>query len=83
VDADAGADQDLCTPNTITSLEGSPVIFPAIGTWTLVSGTGTITDPNVPNTTVTDLGVGENVFSWTVDTDPYQGRRRAVTSSST
>lgn len=69
-DANAGADQELCTPNTITTLEGSAVIFPAVGTWTLVSGVGTITDPNAPNTTVTDLGVGENVFAWTVDNGP-------------
>lgn len=69
-DANAGVDQELCTPNTITTLEGSPVTFPAVGTWTLVSGQGTITDPNAPNTTVTDLGVGENVFAWTVNNGP-------------
>ncbi|MBL7953302.1 MAG: gliding motility-associated C-terminal domain-containing protein [Flavobacteriales bacterium] len=69
-DADAGADQELCTPNTITTLEGSPVIFPAIGTWTIISGSGTITDANAPNTTVTDLGVGDNIFAWTVDNGP-------------
>lgn len=68
--ANAGADQELCTPNTITTLEGSPVIFPATGTWTLVSGQGTITDPGSPNTTVTDIGVGVNVFAWTVDNGP-------------
>lgn len=70
LDANAGADQELCTPNTITTLQGSAVIFPAVGTWTLVSGQGTITDANAPNTTVTDLGVGENVFAWTVDNGP-------------
>lgn len=69
-DADAGADQELCTPNTITTLEGSAVTFPALGTWTLVSGQGSITDPNDPNTTVTDLGVGENIFAWTVYNGP-------------
>ncbi|MBL7944698.1 MAG: gliding motility-associated C-terminal domain-containing protein [Flavobacteriales bacterium] len=70
LDADAGADQELCTPNTITTLEGSAVIFPAVGTWTLVSGQGTITDVNDPNTTVTGLGVGQNTFAWTVDNGP-------------
>ena len=70
LDANAGADQELCTPNTITTLEGSAVIFPAVGTWTIVIGSGSITDPNAPNTTVTDLGVGENVFAWTVDNGP-------------
>ncbi|MBL7939927.1 MAG: gliding motility-associated C-terminal domain-containing protein [Flavobacteriales bacterium] len=70
LDADAGAPQELCTPNTIATLAGSAVIFPATGQWVLVSGTGTITDPTAPTTTVTDLGVGENVFSWTVDNGP-------------
>lgn len=69
-DANAGPDQELCTPNTITTLVGSPVTFPAAGTWTLVNGQGTITDPSDPNSTVTDLGVGENVFEWTVDNGP-------------
>lgn len=70
LDANAGADQELCTPNTITTLVGSPVIFPATGQWTLVSGQGNLTDATSPTTTVTDLGVGENVFAWTVNNGP-------------
>jgi len=70
LDANAGADQELCTPNTIATLAGSVLIFPATGQWVLVSGTGTITDPTASITTVTDLGVGDNVFSWTVDNGP-------------
>ena len=68
--AAAGADQELCTPNTIITLTGSSIIFPATGTWTLVNGAGTITSPNSPTTTVTDLGVGENIFEWTVSNGP-------------
>lgn len=68
--AAAGQDQDLCTPNTITTLFGNAPTFPASGLWTLVSGQGTITDPASPTTTVTDLGVGENVFRWTVSNGP-------------
>ncbi len=68
--ADAGADQELCTPNTGTSLSGSALIFPAVGTWTLINGTGTITDPNDPNTSVSGLSVGENIFEWAVDNGP-------------
>lgn len=70
LDANAGPDQDLCTPNTITTLFGSAVIFPSTGVWTLVSGQGTITDPTSPTTTVTDLGVGQNIFQWSVDNGP-------------
>ncbi|MCB9166736.1 MAG: gliding motility-associated C-terminal domain-containing protein [Flavobacteriales bacterium] len=68
--ANAGPDQSLCTPNTSTSMVGSAVTFPATGTWTLVSGNGTIVDPNDPNTGITGLAVGENIFQWTVDNGP-------------
>jgi hypothetical protein len=69
--ADAGEDQEQCTANLFTTqLEGSAVIFPAVGTWTLVSGTGTIADPNDPNTTVFDIAIGESVFLWTVSNGP-------------
>ncbi len=68
--ANAGQDQQICTPQTSTTLQGSSVIFPAQGTWTLISGTGTFADANDPNTTVTDLSVGANVFEWTVSNGP-------------
>ncbi|MBX2979710.1 MAG: gliding motility-associated C-terminal domain-containing protein [Flavobacteriales bacterium] len=68
--ANAGADQEFCTPNTITTLIGSSVTFPATGTWTLADGSGVITNPNSPVTTVTGLGVGENIFVWTVSNGP-------------
>ena len=60
--ANAGEDQELCTPNTSTSLEGSDIVFPAQGTWTLISGGGDIVDANDPNTVVNNLPVGENIF---------------------
>ncbi|MEO8069330.1 MAG: gliding motility-associated C-terminal domain-containing protein [Flavobacteriales bacterium] len=69
-DADAGPDQDLCTPNINATMAGNALTFPAIGTWTLVSGSGTITDPNDPTTVISNLGVGENVFVWTIDNGP-------------
>ncbi len=65
--ANAGPDQDLCTPNLTATLAGSNVIAPATGTWTLVSGSGTIVSPNNPGTLVTGLAVGDNVFRWTVN----------------
>jgi gliding motility-associated-like protein len=68
--AAAGSDQQVCTPLTGATLAGSPVIFPAVGTWTLVSGQGTITDVNDPNTTVTALGIGENIFAWSLSNGP-------------
>lgn len=69
-DANAGPDQSLCTPNVSATLAGNTPIFPASGTWLLTQGTAVITDPSNPNTTVTGLGVGENIFVWTVDNGP-------------
>lgn len=70
-EADAGPDQELCTPNvTSTFLQGSSITFPAVGTWTLVSGTGTIANPNSPTTQVFDLEIGASVFQWIVDNGP-------------
>lgn len=70
LDADAGEDQNICTPQSTANLEGNSVTFPAVGTWVLQSGAGTIVDPNDPNSLVTDLEVGANVFCWTIDNGP-------------
>ncbi|MFN0083077.1 MAG: hypothetical protein ACKVOM_11225, partial [Ferruginibacter sp.] len=59
----AGADQTICL--TSTSLNGNT---PAVGTgsWSLVSGSGTFSNPNSPTTSVSGLSIGTNVFSWTI-----------------
>ncbi|MEY3399441.1 MAG: hypothetical protein RL220_2035, partial [Bacteroidota bacterium] len=59
----AGPDQTLCVTNSTTISAVNPNIY-VDGFWTLVSGTGTITNPNSPTTTVTNLGPGTNVFAW-------------------
>jgi len=61
--ASAGIDQTLCA-STATLAGNTP--SPGNGTWTLISGAGTITSPGVPNSGVTGLGVGANVFQWTI-----------------
>lgn len=60
----AGQDQSLCSNET--SLQATS---PAIGTgsWSLLSGSGDIADPAEANTTVTNLGVGNNAFVWTIN----------------
>lgn len=68
--ANAGPDKELCTPQSTVTMAGSAVIFPAIGTWTLVSGTGLISNPNSPTSAVIDLQVGTNIFVWTVNNGP-------------
>ena len=61
--ANAGPDQSLCattaTLNATAPAAGS-------GVWTLTSGSGTITNPTQINSGVTGLGIGANVFTWTV-----------------
>ncbi|WP_299458811.1 gliding motility-associated C-terminal domain-containing protein [uncultured Microscilla sp.] len=61
--ANAGADQRVC--GTSVTLNGNN---PSAGTgqWTLISGSGTISNAASPNTTVSNLGIGVNVFKWTI-----------------
>lgn len=70
--ADAGDDQEFCFPENSTTMNGNTPITPAIGTWTLLSGTATIVSPNDPNTAITNLGPGTNTFIWTIDNGPCQ-----------
>ncbi len=65
--ADAGTDQDLQEPVDHTTLAANAANAPATGSWTLVSGSATFTDPNDPNTAVTELAAGANVLRWTIN----------------
>lgn len=56
--ANAGPDQTICGTNSAT-MAGS-----TCGEWSVVSGTGTFSDINDPNATVTGLSPGANVFEW-------------------
>ena len=61
--ANAGANKSVC--KTEAQLQANS---PAngIGTWTIVSGSGNINEVNNASTNVTNLGLGTNVFEWTV-----------------
>ena len=60
--ADAGDDQSVCE-NT-TYLEGNTPVL-GTGTWS-TNGNATITDINDPNPEVTNLDVGDNIFTWEI-----------------
>jgi gliding motility-associated-like protein len=62
--SDAGADQSVCI--TSATLNASAAGFGNTGVWALVSGSGIISNANNPNSTVSNLGLGANVFKWTV-----------------
>lgn len=68
--ADAGPDQELFPPATSATMAGNEPVYPATGTWTVVSGTGTFDNANAPQANVSSLGVGENIFRWEIDNGP-------------
>ncbi|MFZ4057372.1 MAG: PKD domain-containing protein, partial [Ferruginibacter sp.] len=63
--AAAGPDQSLCLTSSVTLAANTPTV--GVGNWTYVIGPAgyTITDPTLPNTTVTGLTNGVYVFRWT------------------
>ena len=64
--ANAGPSQQFCQDVTSTALNAVPATSTATGSWSLLSGSGTVQQPGSPTTTVTDLALGYNVFLWTV-----------------
>jgi len=65
--ANAGPDQNVCSTST-TLFADDP--FPEIGVWTgAPSGTSVIENPTLFNTNVTNLEIGENLFTWTIGED--------------
>ncbi|MBL7893167.1 MAG: hypothetical protein JNL63_11095, partial [Bacteroidia bacterium] len=62
--ANAGTDQSLCGTTTTTLAGNTPVL--GTGSWSVVSGTATITTPSSPTSTVTGLVVGASAtLRWT------------------
>ena len=68
--ADAGADQSLTVPTSMTTIDGSGSYDPdgVITTyvWTRTLGSGNITSPNTPITGITGLTSGTSTFCLTV-----------------
>lgn len=63
--ADAGPDQSLCGAPFITLAGNAATV--GTGTWTVLSGGGSLTNANDPNTTVTGANPGISVFVWTIE----------------
>ncbi|MBK7818114.1 MAG: immunoglobulin domain-containing protein [Sphingobacteriaceae bacterium] len=61
--ANAGGNQCICA--TTATLNGN---IPSIGTgsWTLLSGSAIIITPTLANTALFSVGVGTNIFAWTI-----------------
>jgi len=59
----AGANQDVCaTTSTLAANEPSV----GVGSWSVVSGLGTVSFPGLFNSTVVNLSSGTNRFRWTI-----------------
>ncbi|MEO8590023.1 MAG: hypothetical protein ABI432_11670 [Flavobacteriales bacterium] len=62
--ANAGPDTSLCVDHY--TLQASLLGVGEFGTWTMVSGCGTINDPTAPNSEFVNICIGTNVLVWTV-----------------
>ncbi|HNP18524.1 MAG TPA: gliding motility-associated C-terminal domain-containing protein [Fulvivirga sp.] len=65
--AAAGADQDICTDNTV--LTATAASTGETGTWTTISGTGSISDVNDPVANLNGITTFSNQLRWTVIND--------------
>jgi hypothetical protein len=65
-DVDAGVDQGQCNDSTFTMSASTPPQG-STGTWTVISGSATIANPNSPTTTVTVTGAPVTL-RWTLTT---------------
>lgn len=76
----AGPNQTVCSTSA-TFAGNTPAA--GTGTWTLISGAGTITTPSSPTSTVTGLALGANVFQWTISNPPCGTSFTQVTITNT
>jgi hypothetical protein len=65
--SNAGSDQTVCA-TTATLAGNTPTI--GTGSWSVLSGTATITTPSSPTSGVTGLGVGTNILRWIIGNSP-------------
>lgn len=65
--SDAGTDQNVCSIMPSITMNALPVSG-GQGTWSVTAGSGHFSDVHDPTAKVTQLGIGENQFKWTVQT---------------
>lgn len=69
-DADAGADVTVPPWPGSVQLNGSAPLAPATCFWTILSGSGTFSDPTDPQALFTAPGLGTNVLQWSCENGP-------------
>jgi hypothetical protein len=60
-----GPDQNLCVPTA--NVNGGSVPPGLTANWVLISGSGTISNPSNPNTSIGNLGIGANAFAFVIN----------------
>ncbi len=65
--ANAGSDQTITADNTVMAANSAGV--GETGTWTVTSGTATISEVNNPTTAVTGIVTGQTTLRWTIVND--------------
>jgi hypothetical protein len=66
--ANAGPDQSVTGTNSAHLAANTP--DSGLGSWSVTSGSGTFSQVNDPNATVTDMSPGNNVYRWTITNSP-------------
>lgn len=66
IDVSVSAVSNLCNSSTVNHLTGNQPAVGHTGKWTLVSGSGNFTNDTHYNTELTNVGLGQNVYRWTI-----------------
>ena len=74
----AGIDQSVCSDTTTLQ-----AFSPLTGSWSVILGSASVTDLNLPKSKVSGLSLGENKFVWTSAEDPTKSDTVTVTYSNT
>jgi hypothetical protein len=73
----AGNDQKICNSTSATLAANAPSA--GTGAWSVLSGTGTVTNVNNPVSMVTGLVAGDLVLQWTISNSPCPSSLSQVT----
>jgi hypothetical protein len=80
--ANAGPDQNICVTTTTATLAGNTPTM-GTGSWSVVSGIATITNPTSPTSGITGMGSGNVTLRWTISNPPCAASTDDVTITKT
>ena len=66
---ESNAGKDLTTCESTVTMNGNNFGTNETGVWTVISGSGITDSPNDPNTSISNLSDGENIFQWQIFND--------------